>query len=483
MKESLSLDTTQRLQQRLLPQQVQFVRMLEMNGAEIEEAVRREVDENPALEIVDDVDTGIECDDFAETSEELQLADYASDDDVPWYRLEARNHSADDVRYEPQAVTHQQTLLESLSNQADELDLSDGDRRIAAYIIGNIDDNGYLTRSLYELTSDLVIEGVLDGSVDDDERVRRLWQQVRGFDPAGVGAIDLRDSLLLQLRRKPRSVATERAITIVDHYFDLLSKKHFERLQGALSLSDEEMRQALDEIRRLNPKPGSVVGSDVDADDRLRQIVPEFGVDVDGDKISVSLLDAVADLRVEPSFTVDATTGASTADKRGRQQAANAFIRQKRDEAQAFIHILEMRRQTLLAVMRAIVTLQRDFFVSGDALRLRPMVLKDVAAVTGLDQSVISRATASKYVLTPYGTFSLKFFFNERTKESTPEATSHAIEAAIKGVIDEEDHRHPLSDDAIAAALNARGFDLARRTVAKYRERMKIPVARLRRGL
>lgn len=482
MKESLSLDTTQRLQQRLLPQQVQFVRMLEMNGAEIEEAVRREVDENPALEIVDEGEPGIAGDDFAETSEELQLADYASDDDVPWYRLEARNHSADDVRYEPQAVTHQQTLLESLSDQADELDLSDGDRRIAAYIIGNIDDNGYLTRSLYELTSDLVVEGVLDGSAADDERVRRLWQQVRGFDPAGVGAIDLRDSLLLQLRRKPRTVATERAMTIVDHYFDLLSKKHFERLQGALSLSDEDMRRALDEIRRLNPKPGSVVGSDVDADDRLRQIVPEFGVDVDGDKISVSLLDAAPDLRVEPSFTVEATATA-TADKRGRQQAANAFIRQKRDDALVFIHTLEMRRQTLSAVMRAIVTLQRDFFVSGDALRLKPMVLKDVAAVTGLDQSVISRATASKYVMTPYGTFSLKFFFNERTKDSTPEATSHAIEAAIKGVIDEEDHRHPLSDDAIAAALNARGFDLARRTVAKYRERMKIPVARLRRGL
>ncbi len=478
MKESLTLTTEQRLQQRLLPQQVQFVRLLEMNGPGVEDAVRQAVDENPALEVADDPVATTPDDDFNETAEQMQMADYGSDDDMPWYRLEARNHSADDRAYEPQAVASSASLMEQLTDQLTDLDLDDLDRRIARYIIGNIDDNGYMTRTIPELASDLAIAGI----VDDDERVRRVWQQVRRLDPAGIGAMDLRDSLLLQLRRLTASTAVADATEIVGDYFDLFSKKHYDRLESMLSLSHQRLREAIDVILQLNPKPGAIVGGSAD-DDRQRQIVPEFSVDVEGSNITVTLLTAIPELRVSPSFSVDAQQPAGGATSAARRAETNAFIRQRRDEATGFMRMIGMRQDTLMSVMRSIVTLQRDFFLSGDPTDLHPMILKDVAATTGHDLSVISRATASKYVMTPYGTFPLKYFFNERPKESDSDTTSHIIEQSIRSIIEAEDKHHPLSDEAITAALNEQGLDMARRTVTKYRERMHIPVARLRRTI
>lgn len=477
MKTTPILTTEQRQQQHMLPQQVQYVRLLEMNGPEVEEAVRQAVDENPALEVIHDQDTPDESNDFNETAEEVQMADY-SGDEIPWYRLEAANHQSDQRYYEPQAVASSSSLIDQLTEQLTDLDLDDLDRRIARYIIGNLDDNGYMTRTVPELASDLAIAGV----VDDDRRVRNVWQKIRSLDPAGVGAMDLRDSLLLQLQRLNPSDSVADATEIVKDYFDLFSKKHYDKLAKQLSISPQRLKDAVDVIRRLNPKPGGIIGGSPD-DDRQRQIVPEFSVEVDGDNLTVSLLAAIPELRVSPTFSVDAYPQTADQSMTARKAETNAFIRQRRDEASGFIRTLQMRQDTMMSVMRAIVTLQRDFFRTGDRTDLHPMILKDVAQITGLDSSVISRATASKYVMTHYGTFPLKFFFNERPKESNPDTTSHIIEQSIRKVVDAEDKHHPLSDEAITDILNQQGLDMARRTVAKYRERMNIPVARLRRTI
>lgn len=477
MKTTPILTTEQRQQQHMLPQQVQYVRLLEMNGPEVEEAVRQAVDENPALEVIHDQDTPDESNDFNETAEEVQMADY-SGDEIPWYRLEAANHQSDQRYYEPQAVASSSSLIDQLTEQLTDLDLDDLDRRIARYIIGNLDDNGYMTRTVPELASDLAIAGV----VDDDRRVRNVWQKIRSLDPAGVGAMDLRDSLLLQLQRLNPSDSVADATEIVKDYFDLFSKKHYDKLAKQLSISPQRLKDAVEVIRRLNPKPGGIIGGSPD-DDRQRQIVPEFSVEVDGDNLTVSLLAAIPELRVSPTFSVDAYPQTADQSMTARKAETNAFIRQRRDEASGFIRTLQMRQDTMMSVMRAIVTLQRDFFRTGDRTDLHPMILKDVAQITGLDSSVISRATASKYVMTHYGTFPLKFFFNERPKESNPDTTSHIIEQSIRKVVDAEDKHHPLSDEAITDILNQQGLDMARRTVAKYRERMNIPVARLRRTI
>ncbi len=477
MKTTPILTTEQRQQQHMLPQQVQYVRLLEMNGPEVEEAVRQAVDENPALEEVHDLDTSDDTNDFNETAEEVQMADY-SGDEVPWYRLEAPNHMSDQRYYEPQAVASSSSLMDQLTDQLTDLDLDDLDRRIAHYIIGNLDDNGYMTRTVPELTSDLAIAGI----VDDEKRVRNVWRQIRSLEPAGVGAMDLRDSLLLQLQRLKPIESVSDAKEIVKDYFDLFSKKHYDKLSKMLALTPERLKAAVEVIRRLNPKPGGIVGGSPD-DERQRQIVPEFSVDVDGDHLTVTLLTAIPELRVSPTFSVDAYPHASDSAMTPHKAETNAFIKQRRDEATGFMRTLQMRQDTLLSVMRAIVTLQRDFFRTGDRTDLHPMILKDIASVTGLDASVISRATASKYVMTPYGTFPLKFFFNERPKESDPDTTSHIIEQKIRKVIDAENKHHPLSDEAITALLKEDGLDMARRTVTKYRERMNIPVARLRRTI
>lgn len=460
--------------------QVQFVRMLEMTGPEVEEEVRRAVDENPALEVAEQdreqLPSNEDGDDsYNESAEEMRLADYPNEDETPSYRLEARNHSADDEYYEPVAVASGDSLIDALTAQVSEHDLSERDTTIADYIIGSLDDNGYLTRPISAIADDLAIHQGMEVSV---EEVRKVLDVIRTFDPAGVGAVDLRDCLLLQLRRKPSSVEVKTAIEIIAHYFDLFSKKHYDKLASALGISAEDLRDAIGQIRTLNPKPGGQVNGDTD--DRTRHIIPDFNVDVDGDVITLTLLNNIPDLQIEESFKCD--TRELPASTRKGEREAMAFIRQKHDEASSFIKVLKMRQETLYNVMRAIVRLQREFFLTDDESRLKPMILKDVAALTGYDLSVISRATAGKYVTTARGIYPLKFFFNERPKEDE-DTSSHEILATIKDIISGESKDKPLSDEAITSMLTGKGYDIARRTVAKYREKLGFPVARLRKEL
>lgn len=482
MEETLKLSTEQKLQQRLTPLQVQFVRMLEMTGPEVEDEVRRALDENPALEQCDnDMSNNNLTEDssetFNESAEEIQLADYRDEDDIPSYRLEARNHSADDKFYEPIAVDMGDTLIEMLESQLMEFDLNDIDLSIAQYIIGNLDDNGYLTRDLLAISDDLAFNVGLDVNISD---VKRVNEVVRSLDPAGVGAIDLRDCLLLQLKRKEPCQATRIATEIIDNYFDLFSKKHYDRLKSLLNINSDLLKNAINIITSLNPKPGSHITGG--SSDRTRHIIPDFNVEVDPDNsnITLALLNRIPELQIEETFSENACEVPTNATR--SQRDAATFIKQKRDEATGFIKILKMRQETLYKVMKAIVSLQRDFFLSDDESRIRPMILKDISAITGHDLSVISRATAGKYVMTQRGIYPLKLFFNERPKEDD-DISSHEILAVLKDVIKNENKNKPLSDEAITKILTEKGYDIARRTVAKYREKLGLPVARLRKEL
>ena len=481
MKESLSQSLEQRLQLRLSPMQMRLVRMLEMTEPEIEEEVRREVDDNPALEVVDTPVAGEEpTETYGESAEQMQLADYRDEDDIPPYRLEANNRSADDVRFEPVAVAAGESLMESLISQLAETDLSQRQLAIARYIVGNIDDNGYMTRTLPQIDDDLAIDA---GIEVDMAEIKDIFARIRTLDPAGVGAYDLRDCLSLQLRRMPDSEAVRTAREIVDNYFDVFSLRHFDRLGSLLGISRESLREADEVIRSLDPKPASRFGES-DADDRARHIVPDFYVEVDrNDRITVSMPGSLPELAIERSFDVDDEVSvADTGETSMRKREALSFISSKRRDASDFIELLRLRRVTLMKVMEAIARWQREFFLSEDESRLRPMVLKDIAGAIGMDISVVSRATAGKYVATQGGVYPLKFFFNERVSEDE-DASSREILSALRVLIQEEAPSSPLSDDALTARLTEMGYNIARRTVAKYRERLGIPVARLRKKL
>lgn len=475
MDESLSLSQQQKTQQRLAPIQLQYARMLEMTSIEIEDEVRRAVDDNPALEICDHDPqaNNDEDNDFRESAEEMQRADYRDEEDIPSYRLEANNRSANDEYYRPEAVYNGNSIIETLVSQLSELDLDEFQFKIAQYIIGSIDDNGYLSRDLHQIGNDLSFAGI---DVPYDV-IKSAFEQVRSLDPPGIGAIDLRDCLLLQLRRLPSTPTVALATEIITDYFDLFSKKHYERLCANLNIDQDSLRDAIDFIRDLNPKPGSAISGSSE-EERSGHIIPDFSVEVDGDNITLSLLNNVPELQIEETFKE--ISGQQHMSEREKQ--AQIFIKQKRDEARDFITTLKMRQETLFRVMSAIVKIQRNFFLTDDESLIRPMILKDIASLTGYNLAVISRATAGKYVATASGIYPLKLFFNERPKEDD-DTSFHEIQAVLKEIISNESKRKPLSDEAITAILKERGYDIARRTVAKYRERMGIPVARLRKSL
>ena len=482
MEESLQLSTEQRLQQRFTPLQVQFVKMLEMTGPEVEDEVQRVLDENPALERCDNDErdnnlTEDSTEVFNESAEEIQLADYRDEDEIPAYRLEARNYSADDKYYEPVAVDSSDTLIESLNAQLMEYDLDDTELAIAQYIIGNLDDNGYMTRDLTAICDDLAFNAGIDVPLS---LIKNMFEIVRGLEPAGVAAIDLRDCLLLQLKRKERNNLNDIATDIITNYFDLFSKRHYDRLCNSLNISSEKLREVVSVITSLNPKPGSILTGGVS--DSTRHIIPDFSIEVDDDNgnITLTLLNRIPELQIEETFSEKACEIPQNATRSQREAAA--FIKQKRDEASGFIKILKMRQETLYRVMKAIVKIQHEFFLTDDESKIKPMILKDISAITGQDLSVISRATTGKYVMTQRGIYPLKLFFNERPTDDD-DTSSHEILAALKDIIANENKRRPLSDEAITNALGEQGYNIARRTVTKYRERLGLPVARLRKEL
>ena len=493
MKETLHLTQEQKLQQRLSPQQVQFVRLLEMNRVEMEDEVRHEVLDNPAIQVSDNDESG-QHDDFNESGNDNEddgsaneikpdpdMRDNDDDDDnddIPAYRLNISNHSADDKAYEPVA-TSENSLIDYLTEQINEQDLTENQRKIADYIIGNIDSNGYLTRSVSAISDDLIFQ--TDLNVSEDE-ISTVLQMIRDLDPAGVGAVDLRDCLLLQLERLSGSADNMAAYDIIDKYFVEFSKKHYDKIISAMKISAEDFRRALDIIRALNPKPGSLYGSADNA--KAQHIIPDFSVEIDGDTITLTLLNNIPDLQIEESFQAMYDSLSTKKPRNRNEEEANRFVKDKYESASAFIAMLRQRQTTLFNTMRAIVDRQKDFFLTEDESSLRPMVLKDIAADTGYDISVISRATSGKYVMTQGGIYPLKFFFNEgMRRDSGEDVSTREIQSSLKQLIEKEDKNKPYSDEQLCALLKEKGSEIARRTIAKYRERLGFPVARLRKEL
>lgn len=480
-KESLRLEQQLRLQQRLNPQNVALGRMLEMSVPELEDEIRRELDENPALELVEPSEE-TQVSDFNESSDDLQRADYADDDDVPTY-IGKRHQGSEATDFDPVSIlaSDNASMIDTLMDRlTSEHDLTDVETSLARNIIGNLDGNGYLTRHLDDIADDIAIN---EGMDIPRETMLHVFSLIRGLEPAGIGAVDLRDCLLLQLDRLEPTPERQHAREIVAKHFDAFAKKHFDRLQSSLGLSKEELGAALEAIMELNPKPAS--GLDSGESSARLHIVPDIVLDYDlsSDTFTVSLSGNIPEMAVEQSFAADSDMPEpSDIGAKQRQRKALAFIRRKRDDAESFIRLLGMRASTLMSIARAIVSLQRQFFISGDKADIRPMILRDVAAKTGLDLSVISRATAGKYILTPHGVYPLKLFFNERP-DAESDVSTHEILTRLGTLIDKEDKHAPLSDQALCEALKAAGYDIARRTVAKYREKLGFPVARLRRQL
>ncbi len=474
-KESLRMEQQQRLQQRLNIHNVVLGRMLEMSAPEFDDEVRRQLDDNPALEAIDEIPApeGSE-NDFKETAEQLQMADYAADD-LPSYAYNARNSSPDYAAVDAVslAADESESAFEILLRRlASESELTAPELKTGSYIIGNLDSNGYLTRPLDDIADDMA---VAEGLNPTPAQMRRAFEAVRSLDPAGIGAVDLRDCLLLQLDRRKPTATVRLARQILSDHFDLFSKKHYDRLAAALGTDMETLGTALDLILSLNPRPAASL-AEGNAATRARHITPDFVLDYDhtDGTFTVQLAGRRTRLGIEDSFTVDPSDTSSPS-----LASARAFIRSKREEAASFIRLAELRADTLTVIAEAIVRIQHDFFATGDRALIRPMILKDVSAATGLDLSVISRAVAGKYILTPHGMYPLKFFFNEHPKDESG-ASAHRIIEAIKQLIEAENKKNPLSDQAIQKSLQAQGFDIARRTVAKYRERIGYPVARLR---
>lgn len=462
-----------------------------MNGPEFEEEIRKALEEMPALEadsaehsegLRSDSQTE-DGDNFNESERDIQLADYRTDDDIPEYlsrQFNRRTQALPEDYYEPVVVDNEESLAEHLLRQLDELHISDDERFIAKYIIGNLDDNGYLARHPSAIADDIA---VTTGRIYAADMVRDVWQLVRELDPPGIGAFDLRDCILLQINRLPHTVESRAALEIARDYFDLLAKKHYQKIMTAMEIDEQLLKKALDVITHLNPKPASLLEST--GGGRARAVIPDFLVESDGaDNLTLTMLNRVPELSVEQTFAEDTPLPAAS----DRESAkARTFIKQRRDEATDFIKIVEMRQQTLFRVMSAILQFQRQFFLSEDESQIKPMVLRELADATGLDISVISRATQGKYVMTMRGVYPLKMFFNERRVKDAVQPdddnTTPKVLAAIREIVDSEDKRHPLSDELITRRLTELGFDIARRTVAKYREKLGYPVGRLRKEL
>ena len=475
----------QKLQQKLSPQQIQTIRLLELPTLELEERVKHELEDNPALEEgkepQDDLEHNEEEDFAAEGSdnEDLSLGDYFSADDIPEYKLQQMTERAE--RKEEIPFAEGESLSEFLLEQLRLRELPEKQVKIAEYIIGNLDDDGYLRRDLSAIADDLVFQAGVEA---DEAEVEQVLRVIQDFEPAGIGARDLKECLLIQLNKREKTEATRLALRILNSYFEDFTRKRYERILKTLDITEEELKRAIREITLLNPKPGSSWGDTMET--AMSQVVPDFVVEANNGELTLSMNNrGVPDLRINQEYAemfqdYAGNKANQTADRRDAVQ----FVKQKLDAAQWFIDAIRQRNETLQRTMETIICLQREFFLTGDETTLRPMILKDVAERTGYDISTISRVSNSKYVQTNFGVYPLKFFFSESMQTDTGEEIStREVKKIMKDHVDAEDKRHPLTDEELAAILKEAGYMIARRTVAKYREQLGIPVARRRKEI
>ena len=474
----------QKLQQKLSPLQIQTIKLIEMPVQALEQHVREVLNDNPVLDEPtkggDDEprDVSISEVEERETSGGSLEENYGpQDDDIPSYNLYVNNWGKDE-RPEYNTFSVKQSFTQSLIEQLGYRNLDERQRTIGTFIIGSLDDDGYLRRDIESLVDDLAFRAGIEASVSEVEKMLKVIQE---FEPSGVGARDLRECLLIQLEDKKQTPAVQNAIRVLRNQFDSFKNRHFQKIMAREHLSEEEMKEVLDEIKKLNPSPGGQI--DDSYEEVTQQVVPDFRLDYENGELILSMPRfSIPELRINRKYAEILETGKYTQDR--SQKEAAVFVKQKLDSAKWFVEALRQRQNTLESTMKAILEYQREYFVDGDESSLKPMVLKDIAERTGFDISTISRVVNSKWIETHFGIFPLKYFFSEGLENSEGEEVStREIKKALREAVDAEDKHSPLTDDELVDVLSAKGYKVARRTIAKYRTLMDIPKARLRREL
>jgi RNA polymerase sigma-54 factor len=494
---SLSQSLQQRLLQKLSPQQIQLMKLLQVPTANLEERIKEELEENPALEVNEDdheenfdeqisdtpdgEDEEYESDSNEEDYGNLDLSDYLADgdDEVGDYKLRDDNYpEADENKTVPYRV--ETTFHDMLADQLGMLKLDERSLKIAEQIVGSIDDDGYLRRETASIQDDLAFRQNIQVT---EQEIETLIAKIQQFDPAGVCARNLQECLLLQLNRKiHEGKNVKMAMDVLSDYFDEFTKKHYDKIQRGLSLTDDQLREVINQIIKLNPKPGGNVGEVNTAES---YVIPDFFVLNTGGKLEITLNSKNApDLRISEGYRDMLRDYDRGSKKDKRQKEAVIFIKQKIDAAKWFIDAIKQRQHTLLSTMETILDYQYEFFLTGDETTMRPMILKDIAERTGLDISTVSRVANSKFVQTEFGTYRLKFFFSESlSTDSGEEVSTREVKKILSNMVEAESKKKPLSDERLTELLQEKGYNIARRTVAKYREQLNIPVARLRKEL
>lgn len=480
----------QKLLQKLSPQQIQMIKLLEVPTLQIEQRIKKELEENPALEEGPDEDEDEirneepddeQFDEKDKDQEEFTLDDYIEEDEIPEYRLQTNNYSKEDEKKSEIPFSVGSSFHEYLESQLSLRDLTDKQKILGEYILGNIDEDGYLRRELVNIVDDLAF---LQNVTTTEQELEEVLTVIQDLDPPGVGARSLRECLLIQLAIKDRALPEiKNAYTVIDLYFDEFSKRHYDKITGRMGISEDELKTAIEEILKLNPKPGSLFS---DSFARTSQpIIPDFILELTEDGFDLHLNSRnLPELRLSSAYNEMLQSYIREKGQKKEMKEAIIFVKQKIDSAKWFIDAIKQRQNTLLLTMNAILEYQQEYFIDGDETKLKPMILKDVAEMTGLDISTVSRVANSKYIQTHFGIFPLKFFFSEGLQtDSGEEVSTREIKRILQDCIENEEKRRPLTDERLTEILQDKGYQIARRTVAKYREQLNIPVARLRREI
>ena len=473
-----------KLMQKLSPQQIQLMKLLQVPTMELEQRIKDEIEENPALEEgaeIEDFDMNnedqLEDDTLTESEKEIDISDYM-DDDTPDYKLYSSNQSADD---DDKVIPYSggKTFFENLLEQISERNLPEEEKELMRLLVGYLDESGYLRRALENIVDDLAFS---QNTYIEEVDLQQALVSLQDLDPAGVGARDLKECLLIQLKRKEMDITRFTARKVLENHFEEFTKKHYSKIIKKLEISDEDLKEAIDEIIKLNPKPGNSLQDSLKPN---TQIIPDFIVTDDNNELELSMNGRNApDLKVSKTYSTMMQTYSEGGKQNKTDKEALQFVKQKLDAAKWFIDAIRQRQQTLLFTMQAILDYQKSYFLTGDDTQLKPMILKDIADLVNMDISTISRVANSKYVQTPYGTFSLKHFFSESlSTDSGEEVSTKEVKRILTESIEKEEKKRPLTDEKLTQLLKQKGYNIARRTVAKYREQLNIPVARLRKEL
>ena len=469
LKQGLELKQTQKLS----PLQIQTIKLIELPTQELEQRIRKELEENPVL----DENVSNDREDDEDGPREVSLSDYKEDDSIPSYKLRVNNYGKDE-RPQYNTFSVKESFTQSLMDQLGFRNLTEHQHAVAAFIIGSLDDDGYLRRSIESLVDDLAFRA---GIETDEREVEEMLRMIQEFDPAGVGARDLRECLLLQIKTFKQTPDVVNATRILKDFFTEFTNKHFQKIISKMGISEEEMKAAMSKILKLNPAPGGQI--DDSYSDQAQQIVPDFVLTLEDGELKLTMPRfSIPELRVNKKYA-DILLEAANSSEREKKEAAT-FVKKKLDSAKWFVEAIKQRHNTLESTMKAIIDYQHDYFMNGDESHLKPMVLKDIAEKTGFDISTISRVVNSKYIETHFGIYSLKYFFSEGLEnQDGEEVSTRELKKALQECVDNEDKRRPLTDDQLVSVMSSKGYKVARRTIAKYRDQLNIPKARLRKEL